>query len=41
VAAETEAVVAFVKGGGSLFLALDEERRQSLEKTRVNTLICE
>lgn len=38
-AAETEAVVAFVKGGGCLFLALDEERRQSLEKTRVNTLI--
>jgi hypothetical protein len=38
-AAETEAIVAFVKGGGSLLLVLDEERRQSLEKTRVNSLI--
>jgi hypothetical protein len=38
-AAETEAIVAFVKGGGSLLLVLDEERRQSLEKTRVNGLI--
>ena len=38
-AAETEAIVAFVKGGGSLFLVLDEERRQSLEKTGVNNLI--
>ena len=37
--AETEAIVAFVKSGGSLLLVLDEERRQSLEKTRVNTLI--
>ena len=34
--AEAEAVVAFVKGGGSLLLVLDEERRQSLEKTAVN-----
>jgi hypothetical protein len=31
--AETEAIIAFVKGGGSLLLVLDEERRQSLEKT--------
>jgi hypothetical protein len=38
-AAETAAVVAFVKGGGSLLLVLDEERRQSLEKTGVNNLI--
>jgi len=38
-AAETEAIVAFVKGGGSLLLVLDEERRQSLEKTGVNKLI--
>jgi hypothetical protein len=38
-APETEAIVAFVKGGGSLLLVLDEERRQSLDKTRVNTLI--
>lgn len=38
-AAETEAIVAFVKGGGSLLLVLDEERRQSLEKTGVNNLI--
>ena len=37
--AETEAIVAFVKGGGSLLLVLDEERRQSLEKTGVNNLI--
>jgi hypothetical protein len=37
--AETEAIVGFVKGGGSLLLVLDEERRQSLEKTRVNELI--
>src|SRR5688572_20296515 len=37
--AETEAVVAFVKRGGSLLLVLDEERRQPLEKTRVNSLI--
>lgn len=37
--AETEAIVSFVKGGGSLLLVLDEERRQSLEKTRVNSLI--
>jgi hypothetical protein len=28
-----------VKGGGSLLLVLDEERRQSLEKTGVNNLI--
>ena len=38
-AAETQAVVAFVKGGGSLLLVLDEERRQSLEGTGVNRLI--
>jgi hypothetical protein len=38
-AAETEAIVSFVKGGGSLLLVLDEERRQSLEKTGVNKLI--
>jgi hypothetical protein len=38
-AAETEAIVAFVKGGGSLLLVLDEERRQSLEKTGANKLI--
>jgi hypothetical protein len=36
---ETEAIVGFVKGGGSLLVVLDEERRQSLEKTRVNTLL--
>lgn len=34
--AEAAAIVGFVKGGGSLLLVLDEERRQSLEKTRVN-----
>jgi hypothetical protein len=36
---ETDAIVAFVNGGGSLLLVLDEERRQSLEKTGVNNLI--
>ena len=38
-AGETEAIVAFVKGGGSLLLVLDEERRQSLDTTGVNNLI--
>ena len=38
-ATETEAIVAFLKGGGALLLVLDEERRQSLEKTGVNNLI--
>ena len=38
-ATEAEAIVAFVKGGGSLLLVLDEERRQSLDKTGVNNLI--
>ena len=38
-ASEAEAIVAFVKAGGSLLLVLDEERRQSLEKTKVNDLI--
>ena len=38
-AAETEAIVAFVKGGGRLLLVLDEERRQPLEKTGVNNII--
>jgi hypothetical protein len=38
-AAETEAIVAFVKAGGSLLLVLDQERRQSLEKTGVNNFI--
>jgi hypothetical protein len=38
-AAEAEAIVAFVKGGGRLLLVLDEERRQSLEKTGVNEFI--
>ena len=37
--AEAEAIVAFVKGGGSLFVVLDEELRQSLEKTRVNSFL--
>src|SRR5918995_976880 len=38
-AAETDAIVAFVKSGGSLLLVLDEERRQPLEKTGVNNII--
>jgi hypothetical protein len=37
--AEAAAIVAFVKGGGSLLLVLDEERRQSLEKTGVNSFM--
>jgi len=37
--AEAAATIAFVKAGGSLLLVLDEEQRQSLEKTRVNDLI--
>jgi hypothetical protein len=37
--AEAAAVIAFVKGGGSLLLVLDQEERQSLAKTRVNTII--
>jgi hypothetical protein len=36
---EAQAIVAFVKDGGSLLLVLDEERRQSLEVTGVNNLI--
>ena len=36
---EKEAIVAFVRKGGSLFLVLDEERRQSLSGTGVNDLI--
>jgi hypothetical protein len=36
---ETDAIVAFVKAGGSLLVVLDEEARQSLEKTRVNELL--
>ena len=38
-AAEKEAIVAFVRRGGSLFLAFDEERRVSLAGTGVNDLI--
>ena len=38
-AEEAGAVVAFLKGGGSLLLVLDEERRQSLQTTGVNNLI--
>ena len=37
--AEKEAIVAFVKAGGSLLLVFDEEQRQSLAKTGVNDLI--
>lgn len=36
---EREAIIAFVRGGGSLLLVLDEESRQSLAVTRVNDLI--
>jgi len=38
-AAEKEAIIAFVKSGGSLLLVLDEESRQSLATTGVNDLI--
>jgi hypothetical protein len=36
---ERAALVGFVKGGGSLLLVVDEERRQPLATTRVNDLI--
>ena len=36
---EQAAIVAFVKGGGSLLLVLDEERRQPLATVRANEVI--
>jgi hypothetical protein len=36
---ERDAMIAFVRDGGSLLLAFDEERRAPLERTRVNDLI--
>jgi hypothetical protein len=36
---ETSAIVDFVRGGGSLLLAFDEERRTPLDTTRVNEII--
>ena len=36
---EKKAILGFLRAGGSLFLVLDEERRQSLKKTGVNDLI--
>jgi hypothetical protein len=36
---ERDAIVAFVKGGGSLLLVLDEERRQPLATVRANEVI--
>jgi hypothetical protein len=38
-AEEKESIVRFVRGGGSLLLVLDEDVRQSLEKTGANELI--
>jgi hypothetical protein len=38
-APETEAIVAFVKSGGALLLVMDEERRQSLQRTGVNNFL--
>jgi len=38
-APERDAIVAFIKGGGSLLLAFDEERRAPLATTRVNDII--
>ncbi|MGJ8681785.1 hypothetical protein [Paraglaciecola sp.] len=37
--AEQKAIVEFVKQGGALFLVIDEEERQSLDKTKVNNLL--
>src|SRR5262245_26941734 len=37
--AEKAAIVAFVRGGGSLLLVLDEEKRQSLATTGVNDFL--
>lgn len=36
---EVDAIVAFVRGGGSLLLVMDEERRSSLMSTGVNEII--
>lgn len=36
---ERDAIIAFVKGGGSLWLVFDEERRAPLATTRVNDII--
>lgn len=36
---EKRAIINFVKGGGSMLLVLDQEKRQSLKKTGVNSLI--
>ncbi len=36
---EKEAIINFLRGGGSLLLVLDEEKRQSLEITGVNDLL--
>jgi hypothetical protein len=36
---ERDSIVAFVKGGGSLLLVLDEERRQPLATVRANEVI--
>lgn len=38
-ASEKEAIIHYVKQGGSLFLVIDEESRQSLDKNQVNDLI--
>lgn len=38
-AAERDAIIAFVRRGGSLLLAFDEERRAPLNTTRVNAVI--
>jgi hypothetical protein len=37
--AEKEAIIEFVRNGGSLFLILDEESRESLTVTEVNDII--
>jgi hypothetical protein len=38
-AEERAAIVDFVRNGGSLLLVLDQEQRQSLDKTKVNEII--
>ena len=37
--AEQTAIIEFINGGGSIFLVMDEEVRQSLQETEVNNII--
>lgn len=38
-AAEKDAVIQFVRNGGSLFVVMDQQKRTSLERTQVNDLV--